>query len=81
MQLMIVWLFNRSQGSVPVVMLFHLTSNTVGIFEHALFTGADWPRNYILFVGLTTLLAIATVSLAGGRSRVTEENKGITEFQ
>jgi membrane protease YdiL (CAAX protease family) len=27
-QLIITWLFNRSGGSVPVVMFFHLFSNT-----------------------------------------------------
>jgi hypothetical protein len=75
MQFIISWLYNGSKGSVPVVMLLHLTSNSVGIFEHAVFTGADWLRNYILFVVLTTLLAIAIGRIAG--ARLGQERKAV----
>jgi hypothetical protein len=66
-QFLIAWLYNRTKGSVPVVMLFHLTSNLVGIYLHALFTGADWARNYLLFVVLAILLTVAIVRRAGER--------------
>lgn len=66
-QFLMAWLYNRTKGSVPAVMLFHLTSNLVGLYLHAVFTGADWSRNYLLFVVLAVLLAAAIVRTAGER--------------
>ncbi len=45
---------------------YHVSKTNI-IFEHAVFTGADWSRNDILFVVLTTLLAITIVRMAGER--------------
>lgn len=57
-QFLISWLYNRS-GSVPVVMLFHLTSNVVGgAVLVPLFTGAERTRFYVLFIAMAWLLAL-----------------------
>ena len=58
-QLIIAWLYNRSGGSVPVVMLFHLTSNILGSVMYPVFTGAERTTYYVIFMGLATLFAIA----------------------
>lgn len=58
-QFLITWLFNRTQGSVLIVMLFHLASNIFGggVFI-PLFSGADQTRFYLLFISVACLLAI-----------------------
>jgi hypothetical protein len=57
-QFMISWLYNRTNGSAWIVILFHFTSNILGVVTHQLFTGTDWTRHYILFI------AVAFVSTA-----------------
>lgn len=58
-QFLISWLYNRTSGSVPVVMLFHLTSNVVGgAVLVPLFSGADRTRFYVLFIIAAWLLAL-----------------------
>lgn len=57
-QFLITWLFNRTGGSVLIVMLFHLTSNIVGGgIMVPLFSGSDYTRFYILFIAAAWLLA------------------------
>jgi hypothetical protein len=59
-QFLITWLFNRTQGGVLIVMLFHLTSNVVGGgIMIPLFSGADQTRYYLLFIAMAWLLALA----------------------
>lgn len=58
-QFLISWLYNRSSGSVPVVMLFHLTSNVVGgAVLVPLFSGTDHTRFYVLFIATAWVLAL-----------------------
>lgn len=58
-QFLISWLYNRTSGSVPVVMLFHLTSNVVGgAMLVPLFSGADRTSFYVLFIAAAWLLAL-----------------------
>lgn len=57
-QLMITWLYNRSQGSVPVVMVFHYASNVLaGSIMLLVFSGAEQAMYYLLFVGFACLAA------------------------
>ena len=65
-QLIIAWLFNRSSGSVLIVMWFHLASNIFGaIFNSSMFTGAEWKNYYALFVTLASLIALGIVWRSG----------------
>jgi len=58
-QFLISWLYNRTSGTVLVVMLFHLTSNVVGgALVVPLFSGADHARFYVLFIAAAWLLAL-----------------------
>lgn len=58
-QFLISWLFNRTGGSVLIVMLFHLTSNVIGGgIMIPLFSGADHARYYVLLIVMAWLLAI-----------------------
>lgn len=67
-QFVIVWLFNRTGGSVLAIMLLHLMNNTFsGEFVNQFFTGADAARHAWLLAGVWSLLAIGVLVLAGAR--------------
>lgn len=57
-QFIIAWLYIRSGGSVPVVMLFHFISNLLGAVMSPVFAGADRTSYYALFMGLASLVAV-----------------------
>lgn len=58
LQFIITWLYNRTEGSLPVVMLAHLTSNVIGGgIAVQLFTGTDQTLYYIVFISVAGLLA------------------------
>jgi len=59
-QVIISWLYNKSGGSVPAVMLFHLTSNILyhGVMS-PVFAGADKPMYTILYMTCGGLVALA----------------------
>lgn len=59
LQFLVTWLFNRTRGSVLIVMLAHLTSNVVGGgLMVPLFGGADFTRFYILFIAVAWLVLL-----------------------
>lgn len=64
-QLIIAWLFNRSIGSVLVVMWFHLASNILFAATNSVFSGAEWTRYYALFVTLQSLIALGILWRSG----------------
>lgn len=57
-QLIISWLYNRSGGSVLVVMLFHFMSNIMGSVMSPVFTGIERTAYYAIFMGLASLIAL-----------------------
>ncbi len=65
-QLIIAWLFNRSGGSVLIVMLFHLASNIFGaVFNSSMFTGTEWTNYSALFMALAALVALGILWRSG----------------
>ncbi len=60
-QLIIAWIFNRSGGSLPAVMLFHFLSNLMGSIGSSVFTGTDRVAFYALFMGFAALIALVIV--------------------
>lgn len=61
-QLMITWLYNKTKGSVPAVMLFHYVSNVLtGSTMLLVFSGSDKTTYYILFVICASLTALLIV--------------------
>jgi uncharacterized protein len=64
-QLIIAWLFNRTGGSVPVVMVFHFTSNLFGSADTSVFAGQQWTDFYALFVALALLIALGILWKSG----------------
>jgi membrane protease YdiL (CAAX protease family) len=66
-QLVFTWLFNQS-GSVPVIMLSHLTSNIIGgELVGSMFEGADWAREAWLRGALWVIVAIVLLLATRGR--------------
>jgi hypothetical protein len=57
-QIIISWLFNRSGGSVLIVMVFHFASNISGAIMSSVFTGAAQTSYYVLFVALAWVIAL-----------------------
>jgi uncharacterized protein len=58
-QLMITWLYNKSNGSVPAVMVFHYASNVLaGSVMLLVFSGAEKAMYYMLFVVFACLVAL-----------------------
>jgi hypothetical protein len=65
-QIVIVWLFNRTGGSVLAIMLLHLMNNTFsGEFVREFFAGAAAVRHAWLLAAVWGLLAIGVLVLAG----------------
>lgn len=68
MQFTISWLYNRTDGSTLIVILFHFTSNVLGVVSRQFFTGAEYTWHYIFFI------AVAFVSTAVFVARAMRKN-------
>jgi hypothetical protein len=65
LQFLITWLYSRTNRSVLIVMLFHLTSNiTVGLVK-PLYAGSDWAQYTWLFIVFAWLIVLVILSRAG----------------
>ena len=60
-QIIIAWLYDQSGGSVPVVMIFHFTSNIMGAVMAPVFAGIDRVTFLALFMSVAALFAITLV--------------------
>lgn len=59
LQVIISWVYNRSNGSVPAVMVTHFTSNVLaGSTMILLFSGSEKTMYYVLFVLFACLIAL-----------------------
>lgn len=78
MQFTISWLYNRTDGSAWIAILFHFTSNVLNVVSHQLFTGADWTRHYILFIAVAFVLTALLVArgTAGTARRSPSQQRG-----
>jgi membrane protease YdiL (CAAX protease family) len=67
-QIVIVWLFTRTGGSVLVIMLLHLMNNTwSGEFVGQFFSGPDAARQAWLLAAVWSLLALGLLVRTGAR--------------
>lgn len=64
-QLIIAWLYNRSGGSVVVVLVFHLASNLLGAVFSSAFAGEARTVYYALFMGMEAGISVLLVTLKG----------------
>jgi hypothetical protein len=64
-QPIISWLYNKSRGSVPVVMVFHFMSNLLSVVVSPLFTGSDKIQYMILFYACGFLAALVIAWRSG----------------
>jgi len=62
LQIMISWLYDRTEGSVLIVILFHFSSNVVAGIMLPLFTGLDQARHWWLFTALAMLIALVIIA-------------------
>lgn len=60
-QLIIAWVFYRSGGSVPAVMVLHFVSNLMGSFTARMFDGAEQTTYAALFMAAATVFALALI--------------------
>ncbi|HKI52788.1 MAG TPA: CPBP family intramembrane glutamic endopeptidase [Anaerolineales bacterium] len=71
-QIIIAWLYDRSGGKVPVVMLFHFTSNVMVVIMTPLFLGAGQVMFRVLFISVANLFAVILVVFS--QLKVQQEN-------
>lgn len=58
-QIIISWLYNKTNGSIPAVMVFHYASNLLtGSIMLFAFAGAEKTAYYVLFVVFACLIAL-----------------------
>jgi uncharacterized protein len=70
------WLFNNTEGSVLLVMLFHTMNNVIsGGYFHAMFSGAEWVRMGWLLVALWCAVAVIVVVVNGPEHLSRKHNK------
>src|SRR5512141_3148203 len=60
-QIILAWIYDRSNGSVPAVMLTHFMSNIFGAMMSSVFAGPDRLIFQALFISLATLFSISIV--------------------
>lgn len=65
----LAWLYNSTQASLPIVMIFHAAINTAARFMLPGFSGVDYQVAWWIMTGLYGLLA-ALVVLIGGSERL-----------
>jgi hypothetical protein len=66
-QIMISWLFNRSGGSVLIVMVYHFASNLSGAIMLPVFTGAAQTSYLALMVALGWVIALVILWRSSGK--------------
>jgi hypothetical protein len=82
-QIIITWLFNRSGGSVPAVVLFHYFSNLlVGGMMLLVFSGSEKLIYWMLFTAFAVLIALIILlkegtSLGKSASQMYETNRPV----
>ncbi|RYU11791.1 CPBP family intramembrane metalloprotease [Nocardioides iriomotensis] len=74
---LITWLYNRTRGSLPVVILFHAAINTA-----ARFLMPEFPSRYDVtawwcYAAVYVLAAVAVVAVAGASRPTTAEGPGV----
>jgi hypothetical protein len=67
LQTIIAWLFIRSGGSVPAVMLFHFLSNLAGAITSAAFAGPERTTYSALFMGMAGVIALVIAWMSRSR--------------
>jgi membrane protease YdiL (CAAX protease family) len=75
--ILFTWLYNGTNGSLFIVLVFHASYDALGDFVYPLFSGPDLLRNYVLsaivasVVVLLVLIAIGPARLAHATASVT----------
>jgi hypothetical protein len=78
-QFIITWLYNRTHGSILIVMLFHLTSNVLtGRILTPLFIGNDKLQYYALVAGLAFVTGLLLIRAHQWSMGTTKETKRTT---
>jgi hypothetical protein len=76
-QIMITWIYNRTRGSVLIVMLLHLTSNIVARIMLPLFSEPDRSRYWMLIVIMGSVVALAILGLSRLRLGMPENTSNL----
>jgi hypothetical protein len=67
---LLAWLYNSTQASLPIVILFHAAFNSFAKFFLSELDGSAKTVAWWTLAGLTALVAVAVVRYAGARSLV-----------
>jgi hypothetical protein len=72
-QFLISWLYNRTNGSVLIVILFHFTANIIFPITNQAFVGGDSVWFQILFVAVSFVFTLFLIIKAGARLGMQEQ--------
>ena len=65
------WLYNSTNGSLPIVIICHAAIDTAGRFMLPEFTGEGYSIVWWLMVGLYVLVALVVLLVGGPKRLVT----------
>ncbi len=75
--ILFTWVYNGTNGSLFMVLVFHASFDALGDFVYPLFTGPDLIRDYVLIAVVASLVALLVV-LATGPARLSRASKQVT---
>ena len=76
---LLAWLYNSTQASLPIVIIFHAAFNTFTKFFMAELDGSASEVAWWTLTGLNALLALAVVRFAGARSLARTDAYAVTQ--
>jgi uncharacterized protein len=67
----LAWLYNSTNGSLPIVIICHAAINTAGRFMLPEFADGNYQIVWLIMVGLYVVVAILVTLVAGPKRLVT----------
>jgi uncharacterized protein len=75
--ILFTWVYNGTNGSLFMALVFHASYDALGEFVYPLFTGPDLLRNYVLMAIMASVVALLVV-IATGPARLSRASKQVT---
>jgi membrane protease YdiL (CAAX protease family) len=75
--ILFTWVYNGTNGSLLMAVVFHASYDALGEFVYPLFSGPDLLRNYVLVAVVASVVALLVV-IATGPARLSRASKQVT---
>jgi uncharacterized protein len=74
--ILFTWVYNGTNGSLFIALVFHASYDALGEFVYPLFSGPDLLRNYVLVAVVASVVALLVV-IATGPARLSRASKQV----